>query len=629
MSVTNETIAFDINSLSFFTKNEPRVLFTTFISPIEKKTNNDLLYLSIVKTVISKLTSNEVSIMQFAFALSKYYIVSSSRSNIIILGHFSKETKSSMVKIFLIHIANAFDNFLNSKNILLDTIITNPNKANHDFIAKVFNVYISFPLVQHFINVTKTLFTKKTIHLDKILYEDFYLIYLPRGNIVFNWNKVTNNSNDKSVFIHLRKNELLWNELMYHSNNLRDQYIAKHKKVLDTNDYNDFFVKMEYTAAYPKLIFVIKFLPILNGMALIHVYSRYRLSTNEEDTKNRYKEIDIFYANEVNKENENIEYRYKEPKSLKDIENFFIEYFACCNDSFGWFSSVKSEFKYIDSHIMDIINKSILFDNSNKIPLVKTFNAITNNLYKEYKLMQESNEAKKESPSHNKNNSKTLVMSKSSLYSNQPAYFQCTTFHYLKELFTILSPVNNTDNANDNGNGNDGGNDKDKDNINANNEDDITICLPKHKDKSVDETLNVRLNKLFDNDLTFISQCYLDTEKAINDKSISDNRSIFDVDITIIKTNENKDDIPNNKKENKQKEINNNKSSSKLKTIKNANKPKIPSQKNITDLNELKSNNEEKIISNNNTENSNDEDNNSNNIIEHTSQIKTVYKAKE
>lgn len=592
-------MTFDINSLLFFTKNDPQLLFSVRLNSINRNSDNDWLYLSIIKSILSKQTGDEFALTIFSFDSSKYYILNSRQSNVLVFGNFSKRTKSSIIKVFLIHILNAFHNFLDSKINLLNAIsITIKDYSRNDFIAKVFNAYLSFPLIQHFKNVTTTLFTKKTINLDKLYYEDFYLINLPSGDTVFNWKSVTNNSSESPNF-HLKNNEMLWNELMVHSNILRDQYITKYKRVLDTTDYNDYFVKMEYTATYPKLIFVIKFLPILNGMALIHVYSRYRLSTNEDDIKNPYKEIDIFYANEVNKENGNIEYRYKEPKSLRDIENFFIEYFTRCNDSYGCFSSNKNELKYIDISILNIINKSIVLDedNKNKIDFDKSFKAINSNLYKEYKNTQDNNtELKKGTRSPKKHHSKTLVRSKTNLYLNQPAYFQLTPNYQLKELFTVLLLE---DNGND---------DKDK------SKDDITICLPKRGDKSNEESFKEQFNKLLDNDITIMSKCYIDTHWDINDKSASIERSLFDVDLTIIKPRE----INNggNDDDNDNREITKND-----RFALNNNKPIIISL--------TKNKTEEKIISNNDTENSNEDEYNNNNIIEHTSQIRTVYKANE
>ena len=65
-------------------------------------------------------------------------------------------------------------------------------------------------------------------------------------------------------------------------------------------------MKFECTSTYPRLTFIIKFLPIMNGLILIHIYAQNKLSRDLEiganqntiDNQNRkaYKEINILYG---------------------------------------------------------------------------------------------------------------------------------------------------------------------------------------------------------------------------------------------------------------------------------------------------------------------------------------------
>jgi hypothetical protein len=60
-------------------------------------------------------------------------------------------------------------------------------------------------------------------------------------------------------------------------------------------------VKLECTSTYPRLTFIIKFLPILNGVSIVHVYSQKKLSRMIDNSDNNitaknYKEIDILYG---------------------------------------------------------------------------------------------------------------------------------------------------------------------------------------------------------------------------------------------------------------------------------------------------------------------------------------------
>lgn len=60
------------------------------------------------------------------------------------------------------------------------------------------------------------------------------------------------------------------------------------------------FVKFESTSTFPRLTFIIKFLPILKGMTIIHIYSQNKLSRGECNEKStnikQYKEVDILYG---------------------------------------------------------------------------------------------------------------------------------------------------------------------------------------------------------------------------------------------------------------------------------------------------------------------------------------------
>lgn len=60
-------------------------------------------------------------------------------------------------------------------------------------------------------------------------------------------------------------------------------------------------MKLECTSTYPRLTFIIKFIPILNGVSIIHMYSQKKLSRMTENSENNiaqknYKEIDILYG---------------------------------------------------------------------------------------------------------------------------------------------------------------------------------------------------------------------------------------------------------------------------------------------------------------------------------------------
>jgi hypothetical protein len=174
----------------------------------------------------------------------------------------------------------------------------------------------------------------------------------------------------KSKYKHILKNELLWQELLFHAKKLRINYIQTHNLKYDNNDVFYNFVKFECTSTYPRLIFLIKFLPILKGVAIIQVYSQNKLSRSNEDNsvmmQKHYKEYDIMYGTEI-RNSTTIDFRYTEPKKLKDIDNFFINFFMSINDS-TIFCDSGMDLRYINNELItkidDVIsnNKNLSFD---------------------------------------------------------------------------------------------------------------------------------------------------------------------------------------------------------------------------------------------------------------------------
>lgn len=134
------------------------------------------------------------------------------------------------------------------------------------------------------------------------------------------------------------------------------------------------------------MTFVIKFLPILQGVSLIHIYSQNKLSRhNDTETSitphKNYKEIDIIYGSEIKNSN-NIEFRYTEPKKLKEIERFFIEFFISTTNKFDLFYHTNHDIKYFDNSLILIIDEII---NQNKnATLENIVNKINNKFYENY-----------------------------------------------------------------------------------------------------------------------------------------------------------------------------------------------------------------------------------------------------
>ena len=242
------------------------------------------------------------------------------KSNCIIVGIFSKKTKTSIMKLFLSHVSISFFNFIGEKGYFNDSLKT-----------KIYESYLFLPLKAHFVNITYTLFKNKFLVFSHIKYENLYIIEINSSKILFNLNNVIK----KDINDNLINYDRLLTEILFHAKNLKKLYEKKYSNRIDSMEYQDYFVKLEYTSTFPRLTFVIKFLPIFKGIAMVHVYSQTKLTRNE--TEKVYKEFEIIYGSNIHKDINHDEYKFNEPKLLKEIEMFFIEFFFSNNPTFGFF----------------------------------------------------------------------------------------------------------------------------------------------------------------------------------------------------------------------------------------------------------------------------------------------------
>ena len=136
------------------------------------------------------------------------------------------------------------------------------------------------------------------------------------------------------------------------------------------------FIKLELTSTYPRLTFIIKFIPVLKGICIIHMYSQKKLSRQINDngdttrqtttTKENHnciatkrKEFDILYAQELKNDN-SIEFKYTEPQKMTDIDSFMKEFFICIKDC-DLFNNQKYHLSYFNQEINTKINNTIKF----------------------------------------------------------------------------------------------------------------------------------------------------------------------------------------------------------------------------------------------------------------------------
>ncbi len=382
----------------FIVSKDKNIIFNKHLNNLyPKKTENEIkILLKIIKNLYpkqknDKILKNEIAFNQLLINDEKIFFLNLTKINFTVIAFFSNETKNSLIKIFLLHFIISFVNFIKE---ISELIVNNKSlySANEMIKCKIYEQFLFLPLKEHFQKISHKILQRKNTYQSNIRYKQFYVIELESSKILFSLNSM----DKKPIFEKVENHELLWKELLYHSNNLKKSYYQKFSNRVETSDYQDYFVKLEYTSTYPRLLFIIKFIPILKGISLIHIYTQNKLSRNENENK-IYKEFDVIYGNDVIKESNHIEYRFNEPKIHKEIEMFFIEFYICSNSSIDLFYYPKQDLKYFNFDFLMVI-KNVLIEeqNNNNNDLDSIFNSIINKLYEEFLISKDNENKKKE-----------------------------------------------------------------------------------------------------------------------------------------------------------------------------------------------------------------------------------------
>ena len=297
------------------------------------------------------------------------------RFNMIFLGIFPEKCSSAFAKLFLIHMYIAFINFkkdakekineISEQNLFesnrFDSIedLIKENKINDKFKlsdlyeVKIYEKFFLKFIGIHFVKLFCEVFQKRETNYSYYKFKNLYIVDISTGEILLDWMHIL--GSDKNIKYY--KNEKLWLELMYHSKYMMESYMNQHEKIFSKSDESFRFVKFECTSTFPRIQFVIKFVPIVNGISIIHVYSQKKLSRMTENTDQqqlKYREVDLCYGSEI-RTNLNLENKYIQPKVLQHIEKFLIE-FLISNREIEVFKDINRGLKYINYEIIFVIN---------------------------------------------------------------------------------------------------------------------------------------------------------------------------------------------------------------------------------------------------------------------------------
>ena len=324
------------------------------------------------------------------------------KSKLAFVGVFTSNSSGGFQNLLLIHLYISLINFkgdsiskINSLNKYLTNLKNNYNiyynlqkfieenkeKINNNAFKNICNIdllelsiydkYFLKYCILHFEKVFQILIKREDIDLTYTKFLNLYIIDINSDQLLLDLGKIQNIQN-----INYYNNKNIFDEIIFHSHQLYESYIEKYSMKFTKNDSSHRFIKFECTSTYPRLLFIIRFVPILKGIIIVHIYYQKKLSRHSNNNnisinnENKCKEVDLVFGSFLN-ENGGIDLKYVMPKKLIEIEAFCEEFYVTTRncDMFKLNDSQK-EFKYFNYNIINIINTmpiDVVNDNLQKI----------------------------------------------------------------------------------------------------------------------------------------------------------------------------------------------------------------------------------------------------------------------
>ena len=327
------------------------------------------------------------------------------KTNVIALAVCANETKSKLVYFFLLKVIMSYLNYLKMHNCT----------TTYNIHSIIYETIFLSPIKNHYSLAIREVFRRYTLYINNILYKNFYLINLSNDDIILSLESIFDINSNGYMEMKI-PNKLIWSEILYHSHILKQDYIKKNKNIFQIENLQEFYTKIEIKATYPRLIYIIKFLPLIDGLALVYEYSQNKMSRFDGSEKSSYQEYNIEYGYLFDEDNNfrtrnDDEFLLNEPDVLIHIHFYIIECLLCNLDNIDFFIFNKYQKIYISDEILQLVNKQIYsnvkFSQITAIVSKKEFvhqllQKIVGELYEEYLQINSQKEQAKFSAMVNK-----------------------------------------------------------------------------------------------------------------------------------------------------------------------------------------------------------------------------------
>jgi len=394
------------------------------ISEKEKNKKGDIIYIN----QIDNNSDNDYIFNSIETAL--YRILILIKKEFILIGTFSKTCSRQYQQLLLTHIfigMNNFkgdigtiskklseienyndDNFIHIKSFYNNKERLNMKESNDILEILIFENIFLKTLIVHYQNVFYHVFKKEDLNLKQTKLKNLYIVDLYNISILLDMNKIQGikrKHQNKKFY----KYDKLFEEIIYQSKTMYNHYIKEYNFKFTNADSDFRFVKFECTSTYPRLLFIIRFVPVLKGLAIIHVYSQKKLSRNNDNNIQmeqgiNCKEVDFIFGSFI-RGNRNFEFKYGAPKKLEYIEKFMEEFFLTGRSGLNIFriNNQNKKYKYVNYDIIKIINS---FQITKNMGVEEIFQNYLNTLREQYeKDSKTKKEKEQENGENNSNNS--------------------------------------------------------------------------------------------------------------------------------------------------------------------------------------------------------------------------------
>ena len=226
---SNNDFVFEKKYIFLFNTKGNLIFSEPELGNIKYKEIINAILIKIIKTQIrdgNKMSKNIFFNVFFISDKDKLVFVKVGNTNIISLGIFSINTKTSIIKLYLLNFIIMFLNYSDDDVNLLSNLENN-------FRIKIYKEFLLSPFHQYYLLLTKQIFHKHRFKLKNIFYNNYYLIELNTNKMIFSFEslyKIIGNRMDKYQ-IKIHNNENIWNEILYHCHILKNNYINQYSLI--------------------------------------------------------------------------------------------------------------------------------------------------------------------------------------------------------------------------------------------------------------------------------------------------------------------------------------------------------------------------------------------------------------